>query len=79
MATTTGMMHQLAIQDEFENWIIEAKLKIRFNTATYFIEKKKENSTIPLLGMVGFGKEKNNSPCCYKSPRISHWSCRNIY
>lgn len=41
------------VENQFENWLIESGLKIRFNTATYYIEIKKRNLIYSLLKKFG--------------------------
>ena len=51
-------LHDCIIQDQFENWLIDSGIKVRFNTATYFIDFVTEDITNPILKLFGFRKKK---------------------
>lgn len=57
-SNTSETIYDEEVQEQFENWVIDAGIKIRFNTATYFIEVKTEDVANPILKMAGFRKEK---------------------
>lgn len=46
-------IYDLDVQDQFENWLIESGIKVRFNTATYFIEMRKRNNLYSFLRKIG--------------------------
>lgn len=50
---TTETIYDPNVQHHFEDWLMEAGVKIRFNTATYFIEIKKMNKMYTLLKKMG--------------------------
>ena len=54
MLTKKPTIFDSGVQDHFEDWVIEAGVKIRFNTATYFMETKKRNKVYSLLQKIGF-------------------------
>lgn len=55
---TSETIYDPEIQEEFENWVIDSGIKIRFNTATYFIEDVLEYTANPILKLIGINKKK---------------------
>jgi hypothetical protein len=49
-----GTLYDPELQNYFEDWLLEAGLKIKFNVVTYYIENKKRPTIYKILKRLGF-------------------------